>query len=992
MTRNCPNLLAYGSCSDASCKLNHNILTCEPCGFVAPNAAFFKSHMRGRKHRSTVAIRNVTLFCPVCQRNIGAGSWASHVRGRPHRDEAARQNVPSDVEPQEGATSETETYCDMCRIAIRQSNWERHIASLRHKKREGYTSFRAALDEAEKDKNGLMTEGDFDFGIIEPNIAAYGVRRAAKIRLTIPSSRIAMISHCVISSKDKGDDADPMFEVIVEGANRNITTITPVTMQVTFKQKYVGRYEDRIEMLFEDIQLDKRFIISKPLYAIVGSKTDHEALKAKAPYTIQPRTTREPELKVIEGVQPPSTTAVPYVGRLPLAPIPSRLLSTLSSGTTGDIITRIRRTYLPKEFNSETYGRFYKYLLWTEEYRSERDLERYDMANATLSQYRAYYYLEVPGLAEKRPSVLIGDRILVQRTDSPKGHWYSGGVHVVRQREVGLRFHESFSGWTPTQRYNVRFKLNRLVLRRQHLAMDTAFSQDRVLFPDHVHVHSSKLPHSTIKAFNPLIQKNALQLRAVVSIVNSPPGSVPFIIFGPPGTGKTITIVEAIRQVLKNPKTRVLACAPSNSAADLIVSRLSASFDTDEVFRFYAPSRSKTQVPTEMLEYTYVRDDGSFGVPPMARMKRFRVVVTTCVSASVVSGIGIPRGHYSHIFIDEAGQATEPETFVSIKTIADNSTNIVLSGDPKQLGPIIRSTVARVLGLEKSYLERLMDREVYDVKKGHGVTIVKLVQNFRSHEAILKFPNERFYGGDLQGRADSRITDAYIGSQLLPSRDFPIIFHSVAGRDERESSSPSFFNIDEAIQVKAYVQGLRADRRFRTTDSDIGIITPYNAQCLKIRATLKGVADEIKVGSVEEFQGQERKVIIISTVRSSREFVEYDLRHTLGFVASPRRFNVAITRAQALLIIVGDPHVLSLDPLWRSFLNYVYNHHGWSGPAPTWDTEKPVDDQRGYDKIIREKAIVDMNDFERRIEALTVLRMDNEDHDANVDRPWRDIE
>ncbi|KAF8632178.1 hypothetical protein AX17_004918 [Amanita inopinata Kibby_2008] len=994
MTRNCPNLLAYGSCSDRTCTENHTILTCEPCGFVAPNPIFYKSHMRGKKHRSRVAGLNVTFFCPICERNIGSGGWGSHIRGRPHREEAELRNVSPNVAPQEGATSETQAYCDMCRIAVPQSFWARHVANYRHKKREAFTSYKAALGEAEKDKNGLMTEGDFDFGIVEPNLAAHGVRRAGKIRLTTPSSRVAMISYRLVSSKDRSDDDDDfMFDVDVEGASRTITTITPITVEVTFTQIYAGRYEDRLEMLFEDIQLEKRFIISKPLCAIVGNKADHEALKAKVPYIARPRTTREPELQVVEGVAPPSTKAIPYIGRLPLAHIPYHLLSTLSAGTTGDIIARVRRTYLPRHFNSETYARFFKHLLWIEEFRSERDLERYDITDATLSQYNHYYYLDVPGLAEKRPSVLIGDRILVRKSDATSGHWYSGGVHVVRQREVGLRFHESFTGWTRSQTYNVRFKLNRLTLQRQHLAMDTAFSEDRVLFPERSHLCPPRATESTIKTFNPLIQQNVLQLRAVDSIVRSPPGCVPFVVFGPPGTGKTITIVEAIRQILvTNSHARILACAPSNSAADIIASRLRVALSNDVLFRFYAPSRSKHHIPDELLEYTYVRDDGHFGVPLIARMKRFRVVVTTCVSASVVSGIGLPRGHYSHIFVDEAGQATEPETFVSIKTMADSSTNIVLSGDPKQLGPIIRSTVARVLGLEKSYLERLMEREAYDVGKGDGTTIVKLVQNFRSHEDILKFPNERFYGGDLRKCAEPSITDAYLGSSLLPSRDFPIIFHSIAGRDERESSSPSFFNIDEAIQVKQYVQALRADRRFRTTESDIGIIAPYNAQCLKIRAALRGVADQIKVGSVEEFQGQERNVIIISTVRSSKEFVEYDLRHTLGFVASPRRFNVAITRAKALLIIVGDAHVLSLDPLWRSFLNYVYDHGGWTGLPPTWDTDEAVDDQGGYDKRIRQKAEVDMNDFARRIEALTLSRMDEEDYDANVDRPWRDVE
>ena len=207
-----------------------------------------------------------------------------------------------------------------------------------------------------------------------------------------------------------------------------------------------------------------------------------------------------------------------------------------------------------------------------------------------------------------------------------------------------------------------------------------------------------------------------------------------------PGTGKTVrsapypaiysltccqvTIVEAILQVLKkDPNARVIACAPSNSAADLIASRLTVLSDT-EMFRFYAPSRHTNDVPSELRKYTCVTDkieySGPFKVPPGAIMKRFRVVVTTCVSASIFTGRGMPRGHYSHIFIDEAGQATEPEAMIAIKTMADNDTNVILSGDPQQLGPIIRSRIASQLGLETSYIERLMQREVYDQQTGFG--------------------------------------------------------------------------------------------------------------------------------------------------------------------------------------------------------------------------------------------------------------------------------
>jgi helicase MOV-10 len=137
-----------------------------------------------------------------------------------------------------------------------------------------------------------------------------------------------------------------------------------------------------------------------------------------------------------------------------------------------------------------------------------------------------------------------------------------------------------------------------------------------------------------------------------------------------PGTGKTVTIVEAIRQILANdPKARILACAPSNSAADIIASRLTA-LNKDQLFRFYAPSRNRESVPDDLRDYAYWRQGaedgmrGSFSLPPLARVKQFRVIVTTCVSAAFAYGTGMPRGHFTHIFVDEAGQATEPEVMI----------------------------------------------------------------------------------------------------------------------------------------------------------------------------------------------------------------------------------------------------------------------------------------------------------------------------------------
>ena len=290
--------------------------------------------------------------------------------------------------------------------------------------------------------------------------------------------------------------------------------------------------------------------------------------------------------------------------------------------------------------------------------------------------------------------------------------------------------------------------------------------------------------------------------------------------------------------------------------------------------------------------------------------------------------------------------------------------------------------------------------------------------NFRSHASILQYSNECFYGNDLEACGNQDI-NAFIGSPLLPNPRYPIIFHAIPGLDQREANSPSFFNVDEVLQVKAYVEELH---RLGTGEKivsweyppvrlsdmivpdDIGIITPYHGQVLKIRQALANSAmSRVKVASVEEYQGQvrmpapnakvpypgmqERKVIIISTVRSSKNYIESDLRHTLGFVSHPRRFNgmtcfllaagwanpgiVAVTRAKALLILVGDPATLSLDPLWRRFLTLIHRNGGWTGDEIPWDPENEVEDDQ-LEEATRIGALEDMRQLAERVEALTL--------------------
>ncbi|KAG6850077.1 hypothetical protein H0H93_001427 [Arthromyces matolae] len=929
----CPQLRDRAFCKDERCKYAHPMLSCDTCSFLCLSDEEMTEHMGSEAHSKKKSEKT------------------------PTHDNAEALEVPGS------------TLCVACNLQIKNIYWNVHLRNPEHLKKDVFSGFKVALEEAEQDKHGVVIRGDFDFGVVAAHsrgVVALGsivTGNTASSRVTLLEARLAS---AMTAKKGK-----PGFELVVHGGRRLITS-TPINFSVTFAQSYIGRYQDRAEFHFEDTQRRTRFVIVRHLLGVVGDRDDHEKLRPVAPYIPRPQTTRQPVLEIVEGVRPPSTKAIPYVAPLPHATIPNTLLAALSTGSLDSMLMQMKKTFIPKEFNASTYSHHFKHLLWIEECQMARDLQF-----EWISPMHWIIYKVLPVL--KCKALLKEDRVFWSGIES---------LSRLKARDMatGLKV-EFMRSWSNDQLFNVRFQLNRIPVRRQHQALENDFAEERVLFPGRMHLPKGPYPKQSdvhLQIINPQVRTNPPQLQAVISILNQPSGSLPFVIFGPPGTGKTVTMVESIRQVLlADSASRVLVCAPSNSAADNIALRL-RDLGPDQLFRFYAPTRYKESVPYELLQYTFARSDGHFTTLPIAKLKRCRIVVTTCVSASFASGIGLPRGHFTHIFIDEAGQATEPEVFIAIKTMAGPRTQIVLAGDPKQLGPIIRSTIARKLGLETSYLERLLHRDAYDLGQGYGLS---------SHPSILKFPNERFYDNELVPCGGNAKVNKYINSPCLPNPKFPVVFHGVCGKDDRETSSPSFFNVEEVLQVKAYIKSLRSDRHFRTTDDDIGVISPYNAQCRKIRTALRGVADSVKVGSVEEFQGQERSVIIISTVRSSTEFIEFDLRHTLGFVANPRRFNVSITRAQALLIIIGDPTVLSIDPLWRSFLNYVHQNGGWTGSPITWNPAVAVDESGGYDTQIREAAQIDMNEFTRQMETLTLAGVEAYvDDEGNIDRPWRDVD
>ncbi|XP_019524085.1 PREDICTED: RNA helicase Mov10l1 [Hipposideros armiger] len=433
--------------------------------------------------------------------------------------------------------------------------------------------------------------------------------------------------------------------------------------------------------------------------------------------------------------------------------------------------------------------------------------------------------------------------------------------------------------------------------------------------------------------FNPVLNEN--QKLAVRRILSGDCRPLPYILFGPPGTGKTVTIIEAVLQVYHAlPDSRVLICAPSNSAADLVCLRLHESWALrpGTMVRVNATCRFEETASPAIRPYCRDGED-------IWKASRFRIIVTTCSSAGLFYQIGVRVGHFTHVFVDEAGQASEPECLIPLGLVSEVSGQIILAGDPMQLGPVIKSRLALAYGLNVSMLERLMSRPVYlrdeDAFGACGaynpLLVTKLVKNYRSHAALLALPSRLFYHRELEVCADPKVTTSLLGWEKLPKKSFPLLFHGVRGSEAREGRSPSWFNPAEAVQVMRYCCLLVRSASSQVSACDIGVITPYRKQVEKIKILLRNVdLMDIKVGSVEEFQGQEYLVIVISTVRSNENRFEDD-RYFLGFLSNSKRFNVAITRPKALLIVVGNPHVLVKDPCFGALLEHSVTNGVYTG-------------------------------------------------------------
>ena len=413
---------------------------------------------------------------------------------------------------------------------------------------------------------------------------------------------------------------------------------------------------------------------------------------------------------------------------------------------------------LEAPLTQEKYSQRWQLLLHCEEKQLQTDIRHYDMSGATLSKLNNLFSLTVPGLEENRPSVMKGDKILVKLPSDSRD--YEGFVHEIQEQRVMISFGPQFqSNFVRNMRFDVRFTLSRFPLRNMHRAVCLAGSSVGRLFPDQAQLS----PHFTlpeVRCFNRNIEGNPQQLSAVKHILASSSGSCPYLVFGPPGTGKTVTLVEAIKQLVRVDAGRnvhILASAPSNTAADLITERLLQHVNKREILRVHATSRVVSNISSRVLEVSNVMGERIF-YPKLEELLKYKVIVTTLVTAGRLVTAKIPSDHFSHVVLDETGQATEPEAAVALSGLLGSAANLVMAGDPKQLGPVIRSVIAGKHGLNISLLERLMETvKMY----GRDVTghydsrcITKLLKNFRSHPNLLTVPKQLFYNNELDACAD----------------------------------------------------------------------------------------------------------------------------------------------------------------------------------------------------------------------------------------------
>ncbi len=418
------------------------------------------------------------------------------------------------------------------------------------------------------------------------------------------------------------------------------------------------------------------------------------------------------------------------------------------------------------------------------------------------------------------------------------------------------------------------------------------------------------------------------------------------LLHGPPGTGKTTTVVEVIRQAVHRGE-RVLACAPSNVAVDNLVERLGRAglrvvrlghparileaareFTLDALVAASADQKVAKDIRRDLdAQQRRLRRAG------FAERREVRATVRSlrrelrdqedATVAAILDGADVVLAtttgaadrllddrRFDLAVIDEAAQALEAACWIPIH----KARRVVLAGDHLQLAPTILSEAAARDGLARTLFLRLAENPLT------APALAMLTTQYRMHASIMGWSSDAFYAGRLVAAAHvrtHRLADLP-GVETTADTVVPLLFLDTAGcgHDEtQERDDASKANPGEAAIVKAHVQALL---RAGVAAADIGVITPYNAQVQLLREHF-AAHDDLEVRTVDGFQGREKEAIVLSLVRSNAE-------GEVGFLADHRRLNVAVTRARRHCALVGDSATLARDPVLGGLLSHCAAH------------------------------------------------------------------
>ncbi|MCO6360158.1 AAA domain-containing protein [Roseivirga pacifica] len=442
------------------------------------------------------------------------------------------------------------------------------------------------------------------------------------------------------------------------------------------------------------------------------------------------------------------------------------------------------------------------------------------------------------------------------------------------------------------------------------------------------------------------VHLNEIQNQALTKVFNAKDVA---IIHGPPGTGKTTTLVHAIKEVVKTEK-QVLVSAQSNAAVDLLVEKLAEQ--GLNVLRIGHPARLTPEVIENSLDvkishhpffrelkeirkkeeeykrmaHQYKRNFGREEryqrdlLKKEARLyrddaKRIERHITDDLvdQAQVIACTLVGTTHslvkdrvFKTVFIDEASQALEPACWIAIR----KAYRVVMAGDHMQLPPTVKSLKAGKEGLENTLFEKAM--KLPDAS-------VMLETQYRMHPHIMQFSSDNFYQGGLKTAEEVMLRE-----RGNTSEHFAFIDTAGCGFAEKvKKETLSTFNEEEAaLLLKHLAENLPEDGQ------TVGIIAPYKAQVEKITDLLKEeaafdlVREQITVNSVDAFQGQERDIMYISLTRSND-------KGEIGFLKEYRRMNVAMTRAKTRLVIIGDSATLGKDSFFNNVIDYAQKICGY---------------------------------------------------------------